>query len=393
MSPPADISDDRPSMLVLARPFDLSDAPFDGFVQRHRRMVAMLALDFRVTVLLLATEADAPSSSTIPGVLTCESIVLPTRRSDRWAVIADATRNALGIDGDGDRMLGDCLRRIAPDLVLGLGPWLGVEFRSAFRACPTIYLFEEDLTQMSEIASQSRQGKLFRALATWINARSRAQPDVVVSISRAEQRRARRRYPRSRHLWLPFTLPVEEWPPASSPSTGSRVLVAGNFSEPRNSEGLVAVLDELASRRCGDDVRIRIASDAGLHPSILPFLEGPSVDYAHPAGVLQDRYREAWAALVPALRVTGQKSTILQAWSCGCPVVCSAAAAATVDVPEAVASGIDAAGMVDQLLALRDAPDRRDRLVRAGFEALEGDFDPARQDDVLRETALTLAAK
>jgi len=355
-------------------------------------MVASFAASFRVTVLVLATDADVAPPPSVPGADSCQSIEMGSRRRDRYGLIADAVRVALDRDTEGDRALRARLREIGADVVVGLGPWLGIEYRGAFGSVPMVYAFEEDLTQMREIASQSRQGKIFRAIGTWIGGRARAQPDVVISISRWEQRRAERTYPRSRHLVLPFTLPSDEWPVATTTTTGRWVLAAGNFSEDRNAEGLVAVLEELASRPSKSDVRIRIASDAGLHPSLVPFLDHDSVDYAYPAGPLQDHYRQAWAALVPALRVTGQKTTVLQAWSCGCPVVCSSAAAATVGVPEAVASGIDAPAMVDQLLALRNDPPRREAQVRAGFDALAGAFDPAQQDRVLGEVVLGLVA-
>jgi glycosyltransferase involved in cell wall biosynthesis len=385
---PAGPSDGRPQVLVLARPFDLSDAPFDGFVHRHRRMVAALGAECSVSVLLLGEPGDATPTPAVEAAVSVESMTLPARRNDRAAILGRALRNALGQDNGTDRELRRRIRAIAPDLVVAVGPWLGIEYRGAFRSMPTVYLFEEDLTQMSEIASQSWKGRTFRAVETWINARARWQPEVVVSISRAEQLRAARRYPRSRQLWVPFTLPGDEWPLADARTTGPSVLAVGNFSEPRNSEGLVAVLDELDRRPEGRSVRVRIVSDAGLHPSLLPFLDRPTVEYPSPAGDLRRHYDLAWAALVPALRVTGQKTTILQAWACGCPVVCSSAAAATVQTPDAVASGRDAAEMVDQLLALRDRPERGDRLVAAGFRALAGEFDPARQDRVLTEFAL-----
>ncbi len=88
------------------------------------------------------------------------------------------------------------------------------------------------------------------------------------------------------------------------------------------------------------------------------------------------RYRNAWAALVPSLRMSGQKTTVLQAWATGCPVICTVAASRTVDGGDAVLSGADVEGVVDRITELRANPAARVRLARAGLARLKADFDP-----------------
>jgi len=382
---------DRPKVLVLARPYDLSETQFDGFVTRHRRLVNTLADAFDVAVLFLRSNVDEELPPTIPGVTSAGALRTPRRRNTRSSILTEALRNAMGRDVSADRELHAAIQTIDPEVVVAFGPWLNIEYRAAFASRPTIYFAEEDLSQLEENASQSRRGQVLRSIETLISSRARHQPAVVVSISRSEVLRARRRFPRAEHVYLPFTLPRAQWPPVETTSEGEKVLAVGNFLEWRNAEGLVTVLEEIAARAIDPGLRIRVVSDAGIHEALLPFLGGPFLEHAFPGGALQGNYRNAFAALVPALRMTGMKTTILQAWSCGCPVVCSSAAAATVDTPTAVASGADGHEMVERLLALREDRDERDRLVRSGISALRSEFDPDRQDALVRQTIMDLA--
>jgi len=178
---------------------------------------------------------------------------------------------------------------------------------------------------------------------------------------------------------------------SGSTGTNSYVLVVGNFNQWRNAEGLLSVAQEIVAQGAESEVRIRLISDRGIHPSLLPFLNSSFLDYRMPGGSLEEGYLHAWGALVPALRVTGMKTTILQAWSYGCPVICSAASASTVDYPSAVAIGRDARAMVQLLRTLNGDRDRKDRLVNAGFNALETTFNPDHQDAQIRQLVSDVA--
>jgi hypothetical protein len=373
-------------VLVACLPQDLSDAPYDAFVTRHRRMVETIAAKHSVAVLCLRTPGDPVPAPSFDGVEEVLDVTLPEviYTATRSARLRAALRSCGDIESKTDGAIALVALSARPDVVVTVGPWLGAEYRPLFGRFPTMHLFEEDMTRQWEIASQSWQGRLFRRVETWLYGRAKAQPKLVVTISRRETDAAQRRYPRATNLYLPLTLPRDAWPVFATPSEGEVVLVVGNLAQARNSEGLTAVLGEMARRDDAAAIRVRIVSDSGLHPSLQPFVDEPWVEYARPAGFLPDRYREAWAALVPAQRVTGQKTTILQAWTCACPVVCFESSAVTVGVPDAVLAGLDAPQVVDQLVALSRSPATRQALVRAGLAALSLEFDPETEDERVR---------
>jgi glycosyltransferase involved in cell wall biosynthesis len=161
------------------------------------------------------------------------------------------------------------------------------------------------------------------------------------------------------------------------------VIAVGNFAEERNARGLADVLAEIERRRLTSLLPVTVVSGAGLDPLLEPFVTRSWVT-ATSAARLHELYRQAAVALVPARRLTGMKTTILQAWSCGVAVVCSDESAATVGAPDALLAGDDAAAMVDALTrAVGDAGLRR-RLVEAGFDTLARDFDPAEEERSLQ---------
>jgi glycosyltransferase involved in cell wall biosynthesis len=378
-------------VLVVARPFDLSDARFDGFVTRHRAMVRALASRFDVKVLTLRPGHDDAAVAPELAALLAGDVPLPDpdlsrlgrlRQAVPWArdPVTRRTEDAVAV----------AAASVRPDVVVTVGPWLEAEYRPLFSRYPTLHLFEEDLTVMEEIAPQSRQARLLRQTLTFIEGHSSPSPRVAVHISPVERDATRRHFPRATPLYLPFTLPCEEWPVEAGCSQGESLLAVGNFSQARNADGLAAVLDEMA-RRLQDPPRVTIASDAGLHECLAPAMVLPWVDHPVAAGDLLARYRRAWAALVPALRMSGQKTTILQAWTMGCPVVCTEAAARTVDGHGAVLAGGDAAGVVDQIIELQRRPERRGALAEAGRERIRTVFDPRHNDDRLLDAVAGLA--
>lgn len=372
----------RVKVLVVARPYDLSDASYDGFVIRHRRMVRELCSDFDVHVLLARPEGTDQSHPKIDGVSSWSEVPLPRRDTARMARLLDALRQARGVEGASDHRLVDGAARCRPDAVVTMGPWLGSEYRCLWRRYPSVHLFEEDLDQMIEIAPQSRRARLLREVETAIRNRAPGQPLTVVSISPPECRRARRQYVNAAHAYVPFTLAENQWPVATTMPEGQWVITVGNFAEPRNARGLFEVLAELDRR--GSDLPLRIISGPGLHPELQLFLRRWWVDYPGPVASVRPLYQDAWAALVPARRLTGQKTTILQAWSCRVPVVCSPEAAASVDAAGAVLVGADATQLVDQLLTLREHSQLRRRYVEAGVELLGTRFDASEEEPTLR---------
>ncbi|MGY1779779.1 glycosyltransferase [Geodermatophilus sp. SYSU D01036] len=371
-------------LLVVALPRDVADTPFDGFAVRHRALIVALAEDFDVSLLLLGEE-DGPGADCVPGVTRTVRTHRPTSPGTRGARLRTALRTAVGRRVDAERELQDLVATFDADVAVTIGPWLHDEYRPVWRQLPSVHLFEEELTQMMELAPQSAQAHLLRRVEWALYSVARAQPLAVAAISPPELARASIRFPRARRRYLPFTLDPTQWPRYETAADGDVVIVVGNFAEERNAEGLVDVLDELVRRDLGDGTPVvEVVSGPGVHPSLERFLELPWVRHVRPPGPIHEVYREAWAALVPAWRVTGQKTTILQAWACGVPVVSSRQCARTVGAEEAMAVGDDAAALVDHLLQLRDRPEERRRLAAQGSATLAADFDPVVQANAFR---------
>lgn len=111
--------------------------------------------------------------------------------------------------------------------------------------------------------------------------------------------------------------------------SGHDVFVIGNFSSYRNAKGLRDVVDEIEARPRATRQRLVVASGAGLHD----ILSNVPAELLKPLGAVADPrpwYRAAKVTLVPSRIVRGVKTTILQGWITGCPVVATEEAAASV---------------------------------------------------------------
>jgi hypothetical protein len=102
-------------------------------------------------------------------------------------------------------------------------------------------------------------------------------------------------------------------------------------------------------------------------------------------GALYDAYRSSLLTLVPARRVTGIKTTVMQSWAAGTPVVCFPASAATLGPGAATAvAARDTPDEVARLLvSLAGDATGRGRYAAAGRQQLHTTFDPARRDEEL----------
>jgi glycosyltransferase involved in cell wall biosynthesis len=374
-------------VLVAARPYDLSDAPADAFVTRHVAFVHLLADHYDVEIVGLRPVGDA--STFRPGLASRvhgEVVVPRTDSPSRAARAARGLRRSVHEPlADWERSLLALAGEFAPAAVVTVGPWLDVEYRALFRSYPSVHLQEEDLSRMPELAPQSAQGRSLRAFEDVGRRRAGMRPEAVVVISDAEVAGARHRFPSAQVRVLPYTLDESEWPLADGPSDGDTVVVVNNLANARNADGLAAVLDEMASRELGDQIAVRLVSGAGYAPSLDRFASEPWIALSGPVGDVRAEYRHAWLALVPSTRATGFKTTVLQAWSAGCPVVCFPASAATLGVGagDAVAVGATPAEIVDQILRLRGDAVAVGELVRAGLELVASRFRPDRQGRAL----------
>jgi glycosyltransferase involved in cell wall biosynthesis len=373
--PPISGGRDRPRVLVAGGPFELSASRTDGFVDRHRQVVQALSTDHDVHIVALRAAGDESLVAEQFSQLPYHEVIMPPEgawlrsgsRANRLAFAA--ARFVTAPLSPWEAELVRVGQAIAPDAVLGIDPWIDVEYRALFRRYWSVYLFEEDLTRPGAVGPRSRQAQLLWAVEMAAKRRAGLQPDVVVHISDAERAAAGRLFPRAATALIPHTLDPSEWPLADGAAEGSDVIVVAQLMHRRNADGLIAILHEIEKREAGDRLPIRLVSGAGVHDDLKPFLDRRWVTLSPPVERPWGEYRTAFASLVPAMEVTGFKTTVLQAWTAGCPTVCFPASAATLGPkgPSAVLVGDDASQIVDHLLALQSSAELRKRLVDAGL--------------------------
>ena len=358
-------------ILVAARPYDLSDAQADAFVSRHVAMVDHLAAHHRVEVVLLRPSHDQTTPRAAIAERVMGEVALPDQANTRASRLGRAARLLIGGRASGwERELAGLALPRRPRVVLTVGPWLDVEYRWLYRLAPSVHLFEEDLTRMPELAAQSRQARTLRVVEDVARRRAGMRPDAVVVISEAERASAHRRFGGRPVIHLPYSLDPHEWPLASDASPGDAVLVVGNLSQGRNSDGLVEVLAAIEAQGLGGSpIQIRLVSATGLSPSLAAYTDRHWVTQVDPGHDLAGEYRRASMALVASTRATGFKTTILQAWSAGCPVVCRPSSATTLGAgaSSAVLVAPTVADVVAGLERLGSDPTERARLAAAGL--------------------------
>jgi glycosyltransferase involved in cell wall biosynthesis len=377
----------RPAVLVAARPFDLSDAPFDAFVERHGRMVELLCQHFTVSLLLLRQVTDRALIAPRWGHLPYSEVSISDTGSSRTQRLASAWRvgRDRGLDTEHEAIHA-AARLHDPDAIVTVGPWLNRVYRPLHAMRPSVHLFEEDLSQMIELAPQSRQARALRRVEIFLASRSRRQPSTVCYIARSEEQAARRRYPLAKAVYLPYTLDQHHWPTALSPVAGTGAIVVGNLSQLRNAEGLADLCSLVADRSEHPLWGTRVLSDSGLHPCLEPFVASGLLVPTDGAD-LSAGYRAAALAIVPAQRLSGLKTTVLQAWTMGCPVVGYTASAHSVGADQScMRFGRTALELLDHLDQLFASPSERHALAMSGFATLRKFYD----DDRNRNTFLSV---
>ena len=287
---------------------------------------------------------------------------------------------------------------LEPDVVLTVSPWLDLDYEPIFRRFPTVHFFEEDWRRLGEFNSHGSRARAVELVVGALHWLSSGQPDLVVAISPRERQLARRRYPRSRHLYLPVALasgmPMSPGSIEDRPPVDRKILTVGVYTHERNARGLAAVLDDIDRRGLGSILGVRVVSELGVHDCLARYVSSGLLEVAEPgAMLLSDEYRNAWVALVPSFVVTGQKTTILQAWSEGCPVVTTRAAARSVGARDELLAGSTPRGVVSCLLTLREDGRLRARLVEGGHQAIARSHDPNQQRERLLAAIARVARK
>ena len=366
-------------VLVVAPLRDVSRNDYDGFAVRHRSILRALASDTRV---VLAVTDGRPDSVDVPDVARVIETPRVEGSTDRWERLKAAVRAAVGAPSEAKAEWLAWAQASGCDRAVTVGPWLQSEYRPVWGVLPSVHLFEEELLNVAELAPQSPQARMLRRLVWALESLSRMQPRVVVAISQPESARARRRFPRTPVTCVPFGLDRDEWPEFTHQAEGQDVLVVGNFAEQRNAAGLADVLE--VARATSEMPRFRVISGPGLHPSLADFVRSGLLTVQEAPSSMAEAYRGAWASLVPARVVTGQKTTILQSWSCGVPVVTTPECASTVSAPEALLVGATAHELVDQLLRLKRSPERQAELVAHGLRVVDERHTEQRQNDAIK---------
>ena len=370
--------DKKLRILVVGASRVFSDTNFDGFVTRQRRLTHLLAERHDVGIIGLRTVVD--KAEIIPDLKSylLGDFPVPVDADSRQARVRAISSNLRGSAAlvDWESPILAAATAFEPDVVLTFGPWLDVQYRCLRAAYPSIHMFEEDVWRMPDLAPQSLQGRTFRRAEALSRRRLAGQPTAVVVIADQEIPAARDRYAvRSIHV-MPYTPPSDDWPAATELSVGHEILVLGVLVQERNSDGLLAVLQE-CDRRGISHLQFRLLSDAGLHEDLQPFLDRPWVRQAEAGEEVWRHYRDCRLSLVPATRATGIKTTVLQAWSQGTPVITFAGSASTL-VPaqrDAMSIGDTAGDVVDRLLALWEDDQERTKLAARGLEIFASDFD------------------
>ena len=375
----------RARVLVAGRPIDLSDVPFDAFVERHGRFIELLSEHFDVCLLGLRDAADSTVVSGRWSALPYREVTIERAESSRRRRLLDAVH--AGRDANIDPWecdLAGAAASLDPQAVITLGPWLSREYRALHERYRSVHLFEEDLSRMRELAPQSPQAQVLRRLLVTFESRSTRQPIAACYLARQEEHGVRRRHPTAEAVYLPYTLDPQSWPIAPGPVSGSGVVVVGNLSQFRNAEGLAEMLEIVSGLAHHPLHGVRVVSDAGLHPCLKSHVRSGLLRHLHGHDVATC-YQSAAIALVPAKRLTGLKTTVLQAWAMGCPVVGFSATSHSVGATAtSMRSGDTAAQVLGHIEDLMQFPQQRTESALAGFDMLRNHFDDQRvQHDFL----------
>jgi glycosyltransferase involved in cell wall biosynthesis len=377
-----------PRILFVGPRRDFSIRPFDGLVLRHQRLIESLSGQGTLFAIAIGSEAeDMPRGQlSLTGVTDIQPPQLPSSARGK-RVIRLTSALPRRPPATWAAHLTEIVTRISPQVVVSLGPWLDEELSPIFAEWPCIHLFEEELSRMPDIAPQSLQAQLLRVGELMVRRHRLASPQTVVVISEAEIQDARRRFGSSaRVVIVPYTLPPTAWKAYSDRSHGDTALSIGNFAEGRNAESLadfVTILGNRADRP--SELQLVLISGPGFHPSLTAAVASHGwVTLIAGAEDLVEYYRTSRVTLVPAGRATGFKTTILQGWLCGTPVIASSASARTVEIRNqgAVAVAESPMEMVNLLIDLWDNDAELDRLAAGGRSAAENDH---KDDDVMSQ--------
>ena len=360
-------------ILAVGRSYDLSDAPYDGFVIRRRLLLDVLARHADIDVVTLRPPGDQSVFNADLPVAHLKDIPVDRRVDSRQARLRSIARPDAAQEWEAELLA--VIAESRPSAALTFGPWLDVEYRTVFATVPTLHVHEEDLRTMVENAPQSLPARVLRRLEDVGRRHHTPVPRHVTVIAEHEVRRARRRFgSRPSISVIPQTLDPLVFPPTTGRSSGDYLFCVGALNQWRQAEGLAQFLGELA--KAAPETPVVLLSGGGIHTSVADVARSlPNVRIANDEHPVRDLYRAAKVALVPSLRSTGVKATVLQSWAMGCPVAAFSGSARSLGHPEAVIHAADAEGLVKALLRVWDDAPTLDILADAGLEIAAREFD------------------
>jgi glycosyltransferase involved in cell wall biosynthesis len=356
----------------------------DGFGERWSTVLAALEQDHSVHLVHLAADAGDGTPGWTAG-RPIQQLTAPARPGTRIDRAARLARRNLGrhLPTGWERGLVRELRAAGCDAVVLLTHRRPDAARVVARRFPTVLFAEEDVAEGPDGWGRAC-GPLVSLEAAALR-RAVAPVGCVAVIGPGEVRWAEQAYGRPTVV-VPHSIDAARWSQGGPPHPTERpeVLVMGNFAAARNAEGLRLIADEVGRRPPGPRRPVlRVVSAAPPHP-LLAELErsgaavGALIEWIGPVPDPLPLYKSAPVTLVPAREVRGVKTTILQGWATGCPVVATSASAASVGGRDGVdlLCHDDPAAVVDRIETLLSDVGLQERLRRNGRKAFESRHGP-----------------
>jgi polysaccharide pyruvyl transferase WcaK-like protein/glycosyltransferase involved in cell wall biosynthesis len=347
----------------------------DGFVFRYHDLLTRLRNIGQVEILELGWPHHAvlyspTGSARVDGGLALFDLPPATR----LARALDVCRLGLGWPRRCERRLVPAVIGRRPDVVVSFGPYRERELTLVAARVPVVHFAEEDLGRLWRRATGTLPGRLFRELEAAVRQWRRLMPSAVVVINQREVAWAQRRYRTTRVVVVPNNYDEAYWHAVPDVRVCSDVFVVSDMAQPRNAEGLEAVLTAL-DRQLGSCLRLKIVvvSTNRPHAMLETWQHSDWVRFEVNVDDLRPYYAGATVTLVPSFDVTGTKNGVVQGWLTGTPVVAAGPSARSAGdgTGAACASGETPEEVAESLLRVLQDPARQRQLIDAGFEAYE----------------------
>lgn len=273
------------------------------------------------------------------------------------------------------RPLGQLIRRTRPEMVLIYREYFSQLAADVPRSTPIVFMFEElsgfytswmagaRLAEGRHEAVARRE----RAREVGLYARVASRARLNVAISQPEADRFAALVPDARTTVVPHGIDCGRYSPRPADGFDYDVAVLGFMLDRSTYEDAVAVFR--ASRSHADErVRAWRWGFVGVGTETLPQLLDADAICVGPVPDLRAHYARARVVIVPSNHGVGVKTTALQAWAMGRPVVGTPRSLRDLETEPGVnvEVAMSPEGIVERARALLDDPDRAERMGAAG---------------------------